>query len=221
VDLARRWPKAGRIFILEDAAYRGLGFADAEPPSVWRHDSRGDTVILARTFSKTFSPGLKTGYGLLPEALVEPVVRLKGNHDFGTANFGQLVLERLMADGSYDRHVAGLVGMYRRKRDVMLEALGRHFAPLDGVSWTRPSGGLFVWLSAPEGLDTGPDGPLFARCLAEGVMYVPGAFAFAETPGPIPTNHARICFGVPGESELEEGARRMATAMAACLDPVA
>ena len=126
-----------------------------------------------------------------------------------------------MADGSYDRHVEGLVAVYRRKRDVMVGALERHFAPLEDVSWTRPSGGLFVWLSAPEGVDTGPDGPLFARCLAEGVLYVPGAFAFAETPGPIPTRHARLCFGVPGEADLDEGARRLAAAMTACLDPVA
>jgi len=104
---------------------------------------------------------------------------------------------------------------------VMLGALGRHFAPLEDVSWTRPSGGLFVWLSAPEGVDTGPEGPLFARSLAEGVLYVPGAFAFAETPGPIPTRHARLCFGVPGEADLDEGARRLAAAMTACLDPVA
>ena len=221
VELARRWSKGGRIFILEDAAYRGLSFAEVEPSSVWSHDERGDTVILARTFSKTLSPGLKTGYGILPESLVEPVLRLKGNHDFGTSNFGQQILEHLMADGSYDRHVEGLVHLYRRKRDAMLGALERHFAPLEDVSWTRPSGGLFIWLTAPEGVDTGPDGPLFARCLAEGVLYVPGAFAFAETPGPIPTRHARLCYGVPGEADLDEGARRLAAAMTACLDPVA
>jgi 2-aminoadipate transaminase len=228
VELARRWSRrgGGRIFLLEDAAYRGLTFAEAEPPSVWRHDNDhdrgGETVILARTFSKTFSPGFKTGYGILPEALLGPVLRLKGNHDFGSGHFVQQVLGRLLADGTYTRHVAALVALYRRKRDVLLGALAEHFAPFEGaVSWTRPLGGLFVWLSLPAGLDTGPDGPLFPKALAEGVLYVPGAYAFADEPAPAPTNHARLCFGVPDETDLVEGARRLARALAGCLDPVA
>ena len=110
VELARRWSKKHRIFVLEDAAYRGLSFGAGEPPSVWSHDREGDTVILARTFSKTFSPGLKVGYGVLPEGLIDPILYLKGNHDFGTANFNQRLLERVLADGSYHRHVARLNG---------------------------------------------------------------------------------------------------------------
>jgi 2-aminoadipate transaminase len=221
VALVRKWSKVHKIFILEDSAYRGLTYDGDEPPSVWRHDPDRETVILARTFSKKFSPGLKTGYGVMPTALVEPVLRLKANHDFGSANFNQVLIERLIADGTYQRHVEGLVGRYRRKRDVMLEALGEHFGPFEDVSWTHPAGGLYVWLTLPEGLDTGLAGPFFQRCLSEGVLYVPGSYAFAETPGPLPRNHARLCFGVPGEAELVEGVRRLAKALAECLDPVA
>jgi 2-aminoadipate transaminase len=221
VEVARRWSKRHRIFILEDAAYRGLSFGPSEPPSVWRHDPEGETVIHARTFSKTFSPGLKTGYGILPESLLGPVVRLKGNHDFGSCHFGQQLLERILDEGLYQPHVEGLVSLYRRKRDVMLGAMEEYLGGLDGVSWTHPQGGLFLWLTVPEELDTGPDGPLFNRCLSEGVLYVPGRYAYADEPSPAPRNHARICFGVPGERELEEGARRLATALAGCLDPVA
>jgi 2-aminoadipate transaminase len=222
VDLARRWSKINPIFILEDAAYRGLTFEGNAPGSVWRDDPDGDTVILARTFSKTFSPGLRTGYGILPEALLGPVLRLKGNHDFGTGNFTQRLLAQLLDNGGYDRHVASLIPIYRRKRDVMLSALEESMSTLGGaVTWVRPRGGLFLWLTFPEGLDTGPEGPLFARCREEGVIYVPGSYAFAGEPGPTPRNHARICFGVPSEAELEEGARRLATALADCLDLVA
>ena len=222
VEIARRWSREQRIFILEDAAYRGLTFDGVAPPSIWRNDPENDTVILARTFSKTFSPGLRTGYGILPEPLLGPVLHLKGNHDFGTGNFGQRLLAQLIDDGSYDRHVAGLVEIYRRKRDVMVSALDDALGTMGGaVTWVRPRGGLFLWLTFPEGVDTGPDGPLFARCREEGVIYVPGNYAFAGEPGPAPRNHARICFGVPSESELEEGARRMATALAHCLDLVA
>lgn len=221
VALARRWSTNHRIFVLEDSAYRGLTYDGAEPPSVWRHDPEGETVILARTFSKTFSPGLKTGYGVLPIALVEPVLRLKGNHDFGSSNFNQVLLERLIADGSYDRQVQLLAATYRAKRDVMLDALDEHLGEYEGVHWTRPSGGLYVWLTLPEGLDAGLAGPLYQRCLIEGVLYVPGAYSFADEPRPAPRNHARLCFGVPGEVNLAEGVRRLAKALAGCLAAVA
>ena len=222
MELVRRWSKRQRIYILEDAAYRGLTFDEADPPSVWRHDPTGDTVILARTFSKTFSPGLKTGYGILPGPLLDAVLRLKGNQDFGSSHFVQQLLERLIIDGSFERHVAGLVGIYRHKRDVMLAALDEHLGAVRRRGVVDPSrGGLYVWLTVPEGVDTGPDGPLFSRSVNEGVLYVPGAYCFAEEPGPAPRNHARLCFGVPGEAELEEGARRLAAALAECLDLVA
>lgn len=221
VELARRWSTHQPIYVLEDSAYRGLTYDGTEPPSVWSFDPGGESVILARTFSKTFSPGLKTGYGVLPTSLVEPVLRLKGNHDFGSSNFNQVILDRLIEDGTYAQQVEILKDRYRRKRDVMLEALNEYVGNLDGVSWTHPSGGLYVWLTLPEGVDTGLAGPFFQRCVNEGVLYVPGSYAYAESPDLAPRNHARLCFGVPGEAELEEGVRRLARALAACLDPVA
>jgi 2-aminoadipate transaminase len=128
----------------------------------------------------------------------------------------------VLADGHYDRHIAGLIGMYRRKRDAMLGALDEHFGPLDGaVTWTRPKGGMFIWLAVPEGLDLGAKGPVLPRCLERGVLYIPGAFAFPGEPGPVPTNYARICFGVPSVEELTEGIGRLSAALADCLDPVA
>ncbi len=222
VDLARRWSKSQRIFVLEDAAYRGLNYEGDEPSSVWRHDPEGETVIYARTFSKTYSPGMKLGFGVLPAELVAPVVSLKGNHDFGTTNLTQQVLARVLADGTYDRHLQGLIGMYRKKRDTILEALEDQFGSFDGsVTWTKPKGGMFVWFSAPEGVDLGVKGPVVARCLEHGVLYIPGSFAFPDEPGPVPTNFARICFGVPSEAELVEGVKRLSAALAECLDPVA
>ena len=221
VDLARKWSTRHRIFILEDSAYRGLTYDGREPPSVWRHDPEGDTVILARTFSKTFSPGLKTGYGILPAALVEPVLRLKGNHDFGSANYNQVLIDRLITDGSYAEQIRLLVDRYRGKRDVMLGELDEQLGAFEGVTWTHPTGGLYVWLRLPEGVDTGLGGAYFQRCLSEGVMYVPGVYSFAESPGTPPRNYARLCFGVPGKAELVEGVRRLAKALAGCLEPAA
>jgi len=222
LDLASRWSKKHRIYVLEDAAYRGLSFGANEPSSLWSLDREGETVILARTFSKTLSPGLKTGFGILPTGLVDPILTLKANHDFGSANLNQWLLERMLSDGSYDRHVVRLTELYRRKRAVFLRALEEQVGPLDSeVSWTRPEGGLFVWMTVPEGLDTSFDGPLFSQCVQEGVLYVPGDHAFAQEPEPVPKNHIRLTFGVPGEHELIEGARRLAAALSACLHPVA
>ncbi len=214
VELARRWSRSHRIFILEDAAYRGLSFGATEPPSVWSHDREGDTVILARTFSKTFSPGIKLGYGIVPEALIDPILYTKGNHDFGSAHFNQRLVERALASGGYDRHVARLNELYQRKSKVFLAALDDSLGGLDsGISWTRPEGGLFVWMTLPEGVDTGLDGPLFPRSVREGVLYVPGEFAFAPEPAPRPKNHIRLTFGVPREDELVEGTRRLGAAL--------
>jgi 2-aminoadipate transaminase len=214
VDLARRWSRRSRIFILEDSAYRGLTFEGDEPPSVWRHDPGGETVILARTFSKTFSPGLKTGYGVVPESLMTPIVNLKGCHDFGSAHFNQQLIDRVMAEGHYDRQIERLRGTYRRKRDVMLDALKEHLGPLEGVSWTRPRGGIYVWLTFPAGVDTGRDGALFDCALRRGVLYVPGALSLANEPVPAATNHARLTFGTAPEPLLVEGIRRLAAALA-------
>ncbi|WZO99717.1 PLP-dependent aminotransferase family protein [Isosphaeraceae bacterium EP7] len=218
VELAKRWSKRHQILILEDVAYRGVCFDGHEAPSVWSHDPEGETVILARSFSKTFSPGLKTGFGVLPPALHAVVHRLKGNHDFGSSHLNQQILDHVLASGTFDRHLAKLVAMYRRKRDVMLGALETYFGGADsGVSWTHPHGGLFVWLTAPEGVDTGPHGSFFARCLERGVLYVPGSYCYAAEGSPAPTNQARLCFGVPGETELKEGIRRLSAAMSDCL----
>ena len=80
---------------------------------------------------------------------------------------------------------------------------------------------MYIWLTVPEWLDTGKGGPLFSRALENEVLYVPGSYAFPEEPGPVPNNHARLCFGVPDEGQLREGARRLAGALAGCCEHVA
>ena len=220
VAVARSWSKRRRIYILEDAAYRGLTYEGDEAPGVWEHDPDGQTVILARTFSKTFSPGLKLGWGILPSPLVEPILRLKSGHDFGTAHFNQQLIEKVIAQGGYREQVARLVETYRAKRDALLDTLEEHFAPWGGsVSWTHPRGGLYVWMTLPDGVDSGREGLLFESALAEGVLYVPGGFAFASEPTPPPTNTVRLSFGVAAPSALAEGARRLSAALAKVRPP--
>src|SRR5262249_7548993 len=108
IELARRFSRRHRAFVLEDAAYPELRSEGPDLPSVKSFDEGNEHVILAMTFSKPLAPGLKTGYAFLPRELMGPLLRLKGNHDFGSNNLTQHLLNRLLDTGAYDRHVAEL-----------------------------------------------------------------------------------------------------------------
>jgi 2-aminoadipate transaminase len=215
LELAQRYSRGHRLFVLEDAAYRELRYDGPDLPSVKSFDSDNRHVILAMTFSKPCAPGLKTGYGLLPRELMPALLRLKGNHDFGSNNLTQHLLDRLLSSGAYDRHVAELCDVYRGKRDALLDALAEELPAGTGVRWTRPDGGLYVWLTFPPGTDAGPHSLLMHAALHEGVLYVPGQFCYLEGSGvPVPSNEARLSFGVAPPEQLREGARRLARAFA-------
>jgi 2-aminoadipate transaminase len=213
LELAQRYSRRQRIFILEDAAYRELRYQGPDLPSIKSFDRTNEYVILALTFSKPCAPGLKTGYGVLPRELVGPLLRLKGNHDFGSNNLTQHLLDRLIETGAYDRHVAALRDVYRAKSQALLEALAQEFAPWPEVTWTHPAGGLYVWLTFPPGVDTGPGSLLQRAALREGVLYVPGQFCYVNgLNGPIPTHEVRLSFGVAQPAQIREAVRRLARA---------
>jgi 2-aminoadipate transaminase len=205
----RTFSKQQRIFILEDAAYRELRYEGDDVPSIKSLDTDNQHVILTMTFSKPLAPGFKTGYGLLPRDLVQPLLHFKGNHDFGSSNFNQHLLDRLLANGVYDRHVRLLRDAYRHKRDVFVAALREEFTPASGMRFESPKGGMYVWLTCPDGLTTGLGGPFVKECLKEGVLLVPGEFCYVEG---TPNNEARLCFGVAAPEQLQEAARRLGRA---------
>ncbi|MSQ94920.1 MAG: PLP-dependent aminotransferase family protein [Gemmataceae bacterium] len=212
LDLVQRFSKTQRILILEDAAYRELRFDGDDVPSIKSIDRTNEYVILAMTFSKPLSPGLKTGYGVLPRDLVGPLLRFKGNHDFGSSNLDQHILDRVMANGSYQRHVEELRGVYRAKRDTLLAALAEEFPPANSpLRWTRPVGGLYVWLICPPALETGPGSPFMEAALREGVLYVPGSFCYVKN-GVVPNHEARLCYGVASHEQIREAVRRLGKA---------
>ena len=186
---SRRWSDAAsrRIFVLEDAAYHGLSYGVHEPPSLWSLDRDARDGDPGPHVQQDLQPGVKIGYGVLPRGLIDPILRLKGNHDFGSANFNQQLLEQALASGDYDRHVARLRELYGGSGTSFWRRSSGISSPFGAdVHWTHPNGGLFVWMTVPEGLDTGFDGPLFPRCLQEGVLYVPGEYAFAPEPARSP-----------------------------------
>jgi 2-aminoadipate transaminase len=213
VELARRFSTDHRILILEDAAYRELRYSGENLPSVKRFDPHNEFVVYAGTFSKSLAPGLKTGYALMPPDVMEPLLHLKGSHDFGSTNLVQHLISRLIATGAYARHTEALREVYRRKRDLMLRSFEREFGDFPGASWTVPAGGLYVWLTL-DGIDTGPNGPLVPAALETGVLYVPGEFAHVpDENGHVPTNECRICFGVATVEQITEGVRRLREAV--------
>jgi 2-aminoadipate transaminase len=221
VEIARRWSKKQRLFILEDAAYRELRYDGPALPSVWSFDKDRSSVIYTQTFSKSFSPGLRVGYGVVPRELVTPICDRKGNEDFGSANFNQHLIAQVFEEGLYHPHVEQVQASYRIKRDAMLAAAEEYFRSIPGVSWINPNGGLYVWMTLPEGVPTGFDSPLFEQAVkGEEVMYVPGELCFAADPNRLPEearprNHMRLSFGVQTPQGIDTGMQRLANAVRA------
>ncbi len=115
VEIAKRWSRRQRIYLIEDAAYRELRYRGDDTPSLRAFDAEGDTVVHAGTFSKSFSPGIRVGWGVLPPALAGPVVAEKGNADFGSPNFNQVLMAKVLEEGLFDAQVERLRTAYREK----------------------------------------------------------------------------------------------------------
>lgn len=213
LELARRFSKRRRILVLEDAAYRELRLDGSDVRSIKCLDTTNEYVLYAGTFSKPCSPGIRVGFGFLPRDLMPSALRLKGNHDFGSANFSQHVVDRMLANGAYDKHLVDLRSAYRAKRDAMLDALATAFREWPAVQWVKPAGGMYVWLRFPPEVDTGPSGALLAEAMREGVLYVPGQFCHVtDSAGRLSTHEIRLCYGVATVEEIREGVRRLAKA---------
>jgi 2-aminoadipate transaminase len=215
VEIAKRWSRRSKIHVISDEAYRELRYWGDDIPSMWTCDEDGDTVIVAGTFSKSFSPGIRVGWGFLPGHLAGPVNDQKGNVDFGSPNFNQHLMAKVLAMGLFDHHVERIREGYRRKLTAMLEAARACLAPLAGVQWFEPTGGLYVWLTLPPRIDTGMDGPLFEAALKEGVLYVPGQYCYPSLGEAVCRNTIRLSFGVQSCAKIREGVEKLARAIAA------
>jgi 2-aminoadipate transaminase len=213
VEIAKRWSRRQRIYLIEDAAYRELRYEGDDVPSLRSFDAEGDTVLYAGTFSKSFSPGIRVGWGVLPKGLTEPVLAQKGNIDFGSPHFNQVLMAEVMEMGLFDEQVERLRAGYRRKIDAILRASDEFLRPIEGVGWVRPTGGLYLWLSLPEGVDTGLSSPLFERAVAEGVLYVPGKYCYPTEGRDRPDNRLRLSFGCQSCEGLRHGVEALARAI--------
>jgi 2-aminoadipate transaminase len=201
VELCRRY----EVLVLEDVAYRELGFDGETLPSLW--SLAPDVVVQAGTFSKTFFPGVRLGWAAGPAPVVDQLVVAKQNSDQCAGALGQRLLEEYGRSGRLDQQLHRSRALYARRWEAMDAALVRHLP--SGCRWTRPRGGFFTWLTCPEGIDTVALRPAAA---AARVAYVPGA-PFHPGAGPsdaAPTNTMRLSFSRVADDLIDEGVRRLA-----------
>ena len=203
VDVARRHG----FLIVEDVAYRELGFDDDRPPSLWTIGP--DVVVQSGTFSKTFFPGVRLGWAAGPAPVVEQMVLAKQNTDQCAGALGQRLLEVYGRRGSLEEQAERARVLYGRRCALLMDALAAHMP--EEVRWTRPRGGFFSWVTLPAGLDTVE---LAARALDRKVAFVPGPPFFADGSG---RNTLRLAFSRIADGDIDEGIRRLAQVVAAAL----
>ena len=213
-------PAAGHpLYLIEDAAYRELRFDHGQDvPTALTLPGAARRVIYAGTYSKPFATGVRVGFGLLPEPVYTAVLRIKGNHDFGTANLLQHLLARALATGLYDRHVAKIRENYARKARVMQAALARHFPP--SVEIWAAGGGLYFWARLPEGIATGVKSKVFQAALQADVLYVPGELCYADDSARArPDHEMRLSFGSASDQNIRLGIQRLGQVLRKLIPP--
>ena len=196
VELARRYG----FLILEDVAYKELGFAEDTLPSLW--GLAPDVVVQAGTTSKTFFPGVRLGWAVGPADVAARLVSAKQTTDQCAGALGQRLFEESLRRGWIDEQLVRSRELYRRKGERMLESLERSMPA--GTRWTQPEGGFFSWLTLPEGTDSVD---LARRAVERGVGIVPGTLFFPDGRG---TDTVRLSFSLVDEERIGEGIERLA-----------
>jgi len=197
VELARE----REVLVVEDNPYGLLRYEGEPEPPLYQLDG-GDYVIYVGTLSKILSPGIRLGWAVAPPPVMEKMVLGKQATDLCTSTLTQYFALEYFAENRWREYIDSLCAIYRSRRDAMLEALERHFP--EQATWTRPGGGLFVWATLPEYIDTSD---LLAKALRANVAFVPGAAAFVD--GRQGGNSMRLNFSGSNEDEIREGIRRI------------
>jgi 2-aminoadipate transaminase len=197
--------------IVEDDPYGQLRYEGEHIPSIVSVDAdyqsnNGHTytgnVIYLSTFSKTLTPGLRLGWIVAPEEVIERLVLAKQGTDLHTSTFAQMIAYEVSRGGFLDEHVRVLRHAYRERRDAMLAAMTELFPP--SVTWTRPSGGLFLWVRFPEGIDAAD---VLREAIKEKVAFVVGTAFYPDGSG---RNTARFNFSNSNPEMIREGIGRLA-----------
>jgi 2-aminoadipate transaminase len=187
------------LLILEDNPYGMLRYEGDPLPTLYSLDP--DFVIYASTFSKILSPGVRLGWLVAPPPVLSKLILGKGSTDLCSSSISQFFIAEYFASVNWQDYVRSLIEIYRRRRDVMLDALADQ---LPGeATWTHPQGGLFLWATLPDYIDTTD---LLARAIQERVAFVPGRAAYVDGRG---GSSMRLNFSGVNEDEIREGVRRL------------
>jgi 2-aminoadipate transaminase len=197
VDLCRHYG----VLVIEDVAYRELNFTVHRPATL--QSLAPDVVLQVGTFSKIFFPGVRLGWASGPTPVIDAMVSAKQNGDQCSGALGQCLVEEYLRGGYMDLWLPKARKFYELRSRAMLAALEATMP--DGVTWTRPNGGFFTWLSAPRGTDTTAFAP---RAASAGVTYVPGQLFDPEG---TKNNQMRLSFSCVNERQIDEGIQRLAT----------
>jgi len=201
------------IAVIEDAAYQALRYDGASiPPMLALEIARLGSIEECRTlycgsFSKTLAPGLRVGWICGPREVISRLVLIKPAADLHSSTLNQMAIASV-ASTMFEDHTAKLRRTYMARRDAMLAALSEHMPA--GVTWTKPEGGMFVWMTLPRGMD---GAELLAHALKEQkVAFVPGQAFYADGSE---ANTLRLSYSLADEAEIKEGMRRLGTAIKA------
>jgi 2-aminoadipate transaminase len=188
------------LLVLEDNPYSLLRYEGDPVPSLHSLDG-GVFVMYLGTFSKILSPGIRLGWVVAPPPVLDKINQGKAGADLCSSTLSQLMVQAYFREVRWRDYVDSLTQIYRDRRDTMLDSLAEHFPPQ--AEWTRPGGGLFIWATLPDFIDTTD---LLARCLRDNVAFVPGEQAYMDGRG---RNSMRLNFSISDKETIQEGVRRI------------
>jgi len=198
LELADRY----NFLIVEDDPYGALRY-EGQPVKSMFSMGGFERVMLLNTFSKILCPGLRIGVVIADKEIIRKLVMAKQGTDLCSSSLDQRLVARYLQRYDIFEHIKPAIELYRKKRDAMLDALSEHFSDIKGVKWTKPQGGLFIWLTLPEGYDTME---MFEMAKQEKVFYIPGeAFRLIDKP----SSSMRLSFCLPSVEEIHEGIQRL------------
>jgi 2-aminoadipate transaminase len=191
--------------LIEDDPYGALSYRAEPLPKMLSMNPGG--VIYMGSFSKILTPGIRLGYVVAPRALIEKMEQAKQATDLHTSQLTQMVVYETIKDGFLDQHIPTIRKLYSAQCDAMLDALQTYFP--SGVSWTRPEGGMFIWVTLPKHIDSVK---LLAEAVEQHVAFVPGGPFYGNTPE---QHTLRLSFVTVPPAKIREGIERLGKLIAA------
>jgi DNA-binding transcriptional MocR family regulator len=190
-----------RLPVIEDDAYREL-YYDAPPPQALRELDEHNIVIYLNTFSKVMAPGLRLGWIVASESIVDQLAEIKLTMDHFTEGLGQLVVAEMLRSGLFDHHLKGIRAEHKKRRDVLVAALRRHLPPRM-LEFNVPGGGMYLWCRLARHLESRE---LLRTAIARGVVFACGDLFYADPSG---ARELRLCYSALSVERIEEGVQRL------------